>query len=290
MLQAFFISLRPKQWVKNLILFGPLIFSKNLFALDKTLIAAAAFGLFCLLAGSVYLINDLLDLERDRRHPVKRLRPLPSGRLSPAVAVVGAALLAGGSLTAAFSLERFFGVLALAYFLLNLAYSTGLKHVVIVDVMAIAFGFVLRVLGGAAVVSVPATPWLLMCTILLALFLGFAKRRHELTLLSANAEGHRRVLEHYTPYFLDQMILIVSAATVMSYALYTISPETVQHFGTPNLIYTVPFVLYGIFRYLYLVHLRAEGGSPTQAFLTDRPLLVNILLWLISCVLIIERV
>jgi len=156
--------------------------------------------------------------------------------------------------------------------------------------MQIAFGFVLRVLIGAAVISVPASPWLLMCTVVLALFLGFAKRKHELILLSDNAENHRKVLEHYSTDFLDQMIVIVSSATVMSYALYTIWPDTVENFGTNKLIYTVPFVLYGLFRYLYLVNLKEEGGSPTRVLLTDKPLLLNIMLWLTTCVLIIEEI
>ena len=281
-------SMRPKQWVKNLIIFGPLVFSKSLFVPEKLAIVTAGFALFCLTAGSVYLLNDLFDLEKDKNHPNKRLRPLPSGKLKPLYAVIAAVVFAVASLAAAFCFDTGFGIFVALYFVINLAYSSWLKNVVIVDVMSIAMGFVMRVLAGAAVINVVATPWLLMCTVLLALFLGFAKRRREIVLLSGNAEEHRRVLEHYSPYFLDQMILIVSAATVMSYALYTIAPETVDKFGTNKLIYTIPFVLYGVFRYLYLVHLKDEGGNPTRVLLTDWPLFVNIFLWLLSCLLIIE--
>ncbi|RJO65940.1 MAG: decaprenyl-phosphate phosphoribosyltransferase [Myxococcales bacterium] len=288
MLKSLVVSLRPKQWVKNLILYAPLVFSRNFFEWNQTLKVTLGVGVFCLLAGSVYLLNDIVDREKDRLHPLKSKRPLASGALSAKTAWAAFFLLAGAGAAAGFASGTLFGVLALGYFALNVAYSFYLKHVVIIDVMVIAIGFVMRVLAGAAIIEVPATPWLLMCTILLALFLGFAKRRHELVLLNDSADGHRRVLEHYTPYFLDQMMPVVSAATVMSYALYTISPETVAHFGTSKLIYTIPFVLYGIFRYLYLVHLREQGGSPTHAFLSDKPLLINVLLWLAACILIIE--
>ncbi len=290
MLAALLSSMRPKHWVKNFIIFAPLVFSNNLFVLQPALRALAAFGIFCLLAGSVYLLNDLFDIEKDRQHPVKCKRPLPSGKLKPQIAIVVLIAMSLGSLAAAFTIDLLFFSFALAYFVNNLAYSTYVKHIVIVDVMSIAFGFVLRVLAGAAAIDVPTTPWLLMCTVLLALFLGFAKRRHELVLLNDHADSHRKVLVHYTPYFLDQMIMIVAASTVMSYALYTISPETVAHFGTKNLIYTIPFVLYGLFRYLYLAHLKDEGGSPTRVLLTDKPLMFNIFLWLASCVLIVEGV
>lgn len=288
MLRALIVTVRPKQWVKNLILFAPLVFSKKFMEPDGLLAVGLATGVFCLLTGSVYLLNDLFDLEKDRRHPLKKMRPLPSGQLALKAAWTAQIVMSAGALGLAYLLNPGFAAFAGLYFVNNLAYSTRLKHVVIVDVMSIALGFVLRVLAGAVVISVPVTPWLLMCTVLLALFLGFAKRRHELELLEAGAQEHRKVLEHYTPYFLDQMIIIVAAATVMSYALYTIWPDTVAHFGTANLIYTVPFVLYGLFRYLYLVHVKDGGGNPTHAFLTDKPLLANILLWLIACVAIIS--
>ena len=288
MLRALIVTMRPKQWVKNFILFAPLVFSKKFSEPESLLLVVLGLGAFCLLTGSVYLLNDLFDLEKDRRHPLKRMRPLPSGQLSASAAWTAQVLLCGGALVLAYLLNPAFAAFAALYFINNLAYSTRLKHVVIVDVMSIALGFVLRVLAGAALIAVEVTPWLLMCTVLLALFLGFAKRRHELELLEQGAQEHRKVLKQYTPYFLDQMIMIVASATVMSYALYTIWPGTVEHFGTSKLIYTVPFVLYGLFRYLYLVHVQEGGGNPTQAFLTDKPLLANILLWLISCVAIIS--
>ena len=290
MLKALLISIRPTQWVKNLIIFAPLVFAKQLFDQDKILLSTLAFAAFCLLAGAVYLLNDLMDIEKDRKHPEKCKRPLPSGDLSPSVAVSALVVMAAAALGASFWLDVRFGVFAVFYFANNLAYSFFLKHIVIMDVMSIAFGFFIRVLAGAAVIAVPTTPWLLMCTILLSLFLGFAKRRHEIVLLTDQADSHRKVLEHYSPYFLDQMILVVSASTVMSYALYTMSPETVAHFGTTKLIYTVPFVLYGIFRYLYLVHQKSGGGNPTKVLLTDRPLLGVVVLWLLTCILIIEGV
>jgi len=290
MLSQLLISIRPKQWIKNLIIFAPLVFSQNLFSKEPLMMVLLAFALFCFLSGSVYLLNDLLDIEKDRQHPIKCKRPLPSGKLNSKVAIFALVVMSGASLVAAFSISLMVGMIAAIYFINNLLYSTFSKHIVIIDVMQIAFGFVLRVLIGAAVISVPASPWLLMCTVVLALFLGFAKRKHELILLSDNAENHRKVLEHYSTDFLDQMIVIVSSATVMSYALYTIWPDTVENFGTNKLIYTVPFVLYGLFRYLYLVNLKEEGGSPTRVLLTDKPLLLNIMLWLTTCVLIIEEI
>ena len=182
-----------------------------------------------------------------------------------------------------------FGIALALYAFLNILYSLKLKDVVILDVMTISAGFVLRVVSGALLIQVGASEWLIICTVLLSLFLGFSKRRHEITVLESHANDHREVLQHYSPYFLDQMIGIVTASTVMSYALYTISEETVKKFGTNHLIYTVPFVLYGIFRYLYLVHKKVEGGNPTKIALTDRPLLVNILLWIVAVSFIIYK-
>ncbi len=287
MLRYLIKSMRPTQWIKNGIIFAPLVFSRNLFAPEPLGLVLAAFAIFCLLSGTVYLMNDLVDLERDKVHPTKSKRPLASGKLSRGVATFASVLFLALSLGGAFAIGWGFLVVAGLYFIINLLYSSILKHVVIIDVMVISFGFILRVLGGAVVINVPPTPWLLMCTMLLALFLGFAKRRHELVQLD-DANSHRKVLMHYSPYFLDQMIMIVTASTVMSYALYTISADTVEHIGSNHLLYTIPFVLYGIFRYLYLVHLKEGGGSPTRILLTDRPLAVNILLWLVTCVLILE--
>jgi 4-hydroxybenzoate polyprenyltransferase len=279
--------MRPQQWIKNLFLFAALVFSGHLFIKGDLERTVAGFILFSVAASGIYLFNDITDLERDRLHPVKKLRPLPSGRLRVGFAAGASVALAAAGLTGAWFLEPGFGGILLTYVVLNVFYSVRLKHVVILDVMTIAAGFVLRVLAGAAIIAVPTSEWLIICTVLLALFLGFSKRRHELTMLEATADNHRAVLQHYSPYFLDQMIGIVTASTVMSYILYTISDDTVGKFGTKNLIYTVPFVLYGIFRYLYLVHKRDEGGDPTRLALTDRPLLVNTILWICTASAII---
>lgn len=276
------VSLRPTQWVKNLFLFAALIFSQNLLVLSKSVRACWGFVLFCALASSTYLINDLFDLQEDQKHPIKSSRPLPSGRLNRSQTVPMAVLLAAASLAFSFKLHPQFGILALAYFLMNFAYSAFLKHVIILDVMLVAFGFVLRAVAGAVVIEVEISSWLLICTILIALFLALSKRRHELVIMAEESPEHRRVLGEYSPYFLDQMIGVVTASTLMSYTLYTLSPEVVSKLGTANLKFTIPFVLYGIFRYLYLVHQQAKGGSPTKVLLTDRPLMLNILLWFVA--------
>lgn len=272
--------MRPQQWIKNLFIFAALVFSGHLYSSADLTRTIAGFALFSIAASGVYLFNDITDLGRDRLHPVKSRRPLPSGRLRVPTAWTASGVLAAGSLAGAWLLEPAFAGILLTYVALNVLYSLVLKNVVILDVMTIAAGFVLRVLAGAAIISVPTSEWLIICTVLLSLFLGFSKRRHELTMLDASADNHREVLQHYSPYFLDQMIGIVTASTVMSYILYTISEDTIAKFGTKNLIYTVPFVLYGIFRYLYLVHKRDEGGDPTRLALTDRPLLLNTILWI----------
>lgn len=275
-------TMRPKQWIKNLIVFGPLIFSRHLFEAPKILEAAAAFALFSLSASVVYLVNDLADIERDRAHPKKKHRPLPSGRLQPWQALAAALLLGPGGLIAAAAVSPALALVLFVYVAMNLGYSLGLKNVVLIDVMFLASGFVLRVLGGAFAINVPPSEWLVMCTMLLASFLGFAKRRHELVLMENDAASHRKVLSHYSPELLDQLILISTACTLMSYALYTVSPATTARVGSSALMYTVPFVMYGVFRYLYLVHKHDEGGDPTRVFFTDRPLIVDILLWVVA--------
>ena len=222
--------------------------------------------------------------------PVKSLRPIPSGRLGTGTARGAVVVLVVAGMLGGLVIGPGFSWILLCYIAINVLYSLSLKHVVILDVMTIAAGFVLRVLAGAAIIGVPTSEWLIICTVLLSLFLGFSKRRHELTMLEASADTHRAVLQHYSPYFLDQMIGIVTASTVMSYVLYTISEDTVLKFHTKNLIYTVPFVLYGIFRYLYLVHKREQGGDPTRLALTDRPLLLNTILWIVvSSYIIYQR-
>jgi len=272
-------SLRPRQWTKNLLVFAGLIFSENVHRPDRAGRAALAFAAFCLLSGSTYLINDVFDAERDRSHPQKRQRPVASGRVPARVALtVGIALLVG-TCAASFGLSRGFGLVAVVYAILLTTYSAGLKHVVIVDALMIAAGFVLRALGGVVAIEAEFSDWLLLCTILLALFLTFGKRRHELIALEAGAAEHRPILSEYSPQLLDQMIAVVTASTLMAYALYTVSPETHAKLGTGRLPFTIPFVLYGIFRYLYLLYRRDLGGDPSEHLITDRALLVDVALW-----------
>ncbi|HHT9115164.1 MAG: decaprenyl-phosphate phosphoribosyltransferase [Planctomycetes bacterium] len=281
------LSMRPEQWIKNFFVFTALLFSKNLLNPSKDIEAIIGFIIFCMITGCAYMINDFVDLEKDKLHPAKSRRPLASGKLKKDTAVKIVVLVCLASLFFAFYMNILFGIVVLAYFLLNIGYSIYLKNIVIIDVVSIAAGFVLRVLGGAVIISVVASQWLILCTILLSLFLGFSKRRHELILLEDNATSHRKVLEHYSPYFLDQMIAVVTASTLICYALYTMSRDTVEKLGTSKLIYTIPFVLYGIFRYLYLVHQKEEGGSPTEIMFTDKPMIINICLWVISSVVFI---
>jgi 4-hydroxybenzoate polyprenyltransferase len=283
------VSLRPDQWTKNLIVFAALIFAVKLLDPAALALASAAFLIFCVLSGCVYLINDVSDREADRRHPLKRLRPIASGALGAGTALAWAIGLSVAALAAAYALRPVFALTAAAYLALFVLYTHVLKHVVILDVMTIAIGFVLRAVAGGLVIGVPISDWLLVCTILLALFLGLAKRRHEITALADGASGHRRILEEYDPYLLDQMIAIVAAATLVVYVIYCASPETAERFGTPLLVLTTPFPIYGIFRYLYLVHRKHGGGSPSDMLLRDRPLLSCVALWGIAVVLIIYR-
>ena len=283
------ISLRPDQWTKNLIVFAALIFAVKLLDPAALALASAAFLIFCVLSGCVYLINDVSDREADRQHPLKRLRPIASGALGASTALAWAIGLSVVALAAAYALRPLFALTAAAYLALFALYSHTLKHVVILDVMSIAIGFVLRAVAGGLVIGVPVSDWLLVCTILLALFLGLAKRRHEITMLADGASGHRRILEEYDPYLLDQMIAIVAAATLVVYIIYCASPETADRFGTRLLVLTTPFPIYGIFRYLYLVHRKHGGGSPSDLLLRDRPLLSCVALWGIAVVLLIYR-
>jgi len=280
-------SLRPEQWTKNLFVFAGLLFGQQLH--DPVAIgrAVAAFAIFCGLSGAVYLCNDVLDREADRAHPVKRHRPLASRALQPGPALLAAGLLAVGSLGGAFLISQGLGLLGMAYGVLLTLYSVGLKHLVILDVLTISAGFVLRAAAGAVAVNVPISEWLLVCTTLLALFLALSKRRHELTLLADEASGHRPILQEYSPYLLDQLIGVVTASTLVAYSFYAISPDTAARLGTNRLGLTIPFVLYGIFRYLYLVHLKRGGGSPSTLLLTDRPLLICVGLWGLSVTLLL---
>jgi 4-hydroxybenzoate polyprenyltransferase len=281
------ISLRPEQWTKNLFVFAGLLFGHRLFDGGSVLLAFGAFAIFCALSGAVYLFNDVADRAADRAHPLKRHRPIASGELSPRAALVTAGVLGAAALQSAVLLRPALALVAGAYLAILLLYTTALKHVVIVDVLAIAAGFVLRAVAGAVAVDVPISQWLLVCTTLLALFLALSKRRHELTLLNDTATDHRRILEEYSPYLLDQMVGVVTASTLVAYAIYATSSETAGRLGTDRLGLTIPFVLYGIFRYLYLVHQKRGGGSPATLLLSDRPLLACVALWVISVVLIL---
>jgi 4-hydroxybenzoate polyprenyltransferase len=286
MIQALLQTMRPKQWAKNIFVFGALVFDKKLFEPVFFLRTLAAFVMFCLFSSTVYIINDLGDIEKDRQHPVKRNRPLASGRLRSSAAIGTVVGLLVVLLPLAFVLDVWFGIIVLAYLVNNLVYTFWLKNVVIVDVLSVAAGFVLRV--GAGVVVIPTerfSPWIYVCMTLLALFLGFGKRRHELALLASNANNHRRVLDDYSLPFLDEMMGVVTASTVMAYAIYTFSAKGLP--SNHSMMLTVPFVLYAIFRYLYLIHVRGEGGAPEEILLSDLPFLVDVTLWGILVVVLL---
>jgi len=276
--RALLVSMRPRQWTKNLILFAPLIFSARFteaWALGR---AAAAFVLFCIISGVVYLVNDVSDVESDRMHERKRTRPIASGALSVGVAITTAVVLAVLSLGSAFAMSLRFGAVATAYLVLQMAYTYFLKDQVILDVMSISAGFVLRAVAGGVVILVAFSPWLLSCAALLALFLALGKRRHELILLESGAANHRKSLAGYSSQLIDQLVSAVTAATMVTYALYTFfSPTSQKH---QYLMLTVPFVVYGLFRYLYLVHQKHLGGNPEEILLSDAPLIVDIILFL----------
>ncbi len=286
MLGAVLVSLRPRQWVKNLFVFAGLVFGQRLFT-PAVWPALAAFAIFCVLSGAIYLVNDVADRDKDRLHPKKRERPIAAGRLPARVALGVAVVLAAGGLTAAAALSTGVLIVSVAYVTLLAAYSVWLKHIVIVDVLTVAVGFVLRALAGTLAIDVAISGWLLICTVLIALFLALGKRRHEYLTLEGEAARHRPILAEYSAGLLDQMIAVVTASTVTAYALYTMSPETVAKFHTQLLPATLPFVLYGIFRYLYLLYRRRLGGNPSELFLNDRALLVNTACWVLAVLLII---
>ena len=284
---ALIVAMRPRQWIKNSVMFAALVFSRNLAQPVLFWRAAAAFGLFCAISSAVYILNDILDIDNDRRHPIKRRRPIAAGEISiPAAASLGF-VLASLALTGAFFLSQGFAALALIYLVSNLLYSAWLKRIVIVDVMIISSGFVIRAVAGGVVIGVEVSAWLILCAVLLSLFLGFTKRRQELSQLEETATEHRAILKEYSIGFLDQMISIVTSATVVAYFLYTLAPETQDKLGTPYLPLTIPFVLYGIFRYLYLVHRHNLGDNPTVTLYADRPLFINIVLWAVAAVVIL---
>jgi 4-hydroxybenzoate polyprenyltransferase len=291
---AFIKACRPSQWTKNLVVFAAVFFTRKI--TDPTGLATASFAfiLFSFLSSAVYIVNDILDRDEDRQHPQKRHRPIASGALPVPVAVAGGALLAITALVLGFRLSFPFGMTLLTYFVLNLLYSIKLKEVVGLDVLLISTGFVLRAIGGVEALvgrvdDVLLSPWLLVCTLFLSLFLALSKRRVELATLGDGAIGHRAVLAEYSKTLVDHLIVVVASSTIVAYTIYTIWPDTVSKFGTDNLVYTVPFVVYGIFRYLYLVFRKNTGGNPSEVLYKDRPILLTMLLWIGVTFIIIFR-
>ncbi len=283
---ALFQLMRPKQWTKNLVVFAGLVFSANFFNPGMLIRVVQAFAIFCLAAGAIYIFNDIRDVEKDRRHPEKKNRPLAAKKIKPGAATLAGVLLMLASLIWGLTLSGIFTLTVLIYIVLNIAYTSGLKHLVILDVFIITAGFVIRAAAGALVIDVPISSWLLIVTTLISLFLGFAKRRHELITLGDKAPRHRPSLEEYSPELLDQFISIVAAATIIAYSLYAFTSVTAQvhHY----LMLTVPFVIYGILRYLYLVYQKNLGGAPELILLRDKYLIAVILLWILAVGLILH--
>lgn len=281
-LQMYIVQLRPRQWTKNLLVFAALIFSIQKATMDMLMHSVAGFLLFCFVSSCVYILNDFVDREADRQHPEKRHRPMASGAIPAQGALMLGAVLLMGSLATAYVLSSVFGLLLTVYFVLNVAYSFKLKHVVIVDVLIVASGFVLRAIGGGLVIGVALTPWFLICTLLLSIFLAISKRRHEVYALQHDSGSHRKVLEFYSIDLLNQLNSIVTTATIMSYALFTFTSGHTVH-----LMWTLAFVIYGVFRYLYLIHMEDKGGKPEKVLFEDRHLLVTVMLYAFSVALIL---
>ncbi len=280
--------IRPKQWIKNLFAFAALIFAKELFTPDSVLTATRAFAAFCVTASTIYIINDVMDVAADRLHPVKRNRPIASGEISIPAALGIMTLLIGVDMVLVWGMEWRFAAILMTYAILNVLYSFKLKQIVLLDVFIIAAGFMFRVVGGAVAIGVTVSSWLVLCTLFISLFLGFAKRRAELLMVrESGSKTERKVLAVYQVGFLDQMLTIAAAGAVISYALYTVAPRTIETFGTDTLIYTTIFVCYGVFRYLFLIHSSSETENPTAAVTSDTPTLVTVGLWIISCIGII---
>lgn len=286
-LQGLVVEMRPKEWAKNLLVFSGLIFSRSLFEHNNLLLSLGGFAAFCLVSSGIYFFNDLCDINEDKLHPIKKNRPIASGVLNLNLARIVMVLLFTGGSALALSLNYPFACAVAIYLTFSLGYSLGLKNLVILDVLIISCGFVIRAIAGALVLQVEASAWLVLCTSMVALLVGFGKRRHELVLLEENAGSHRASLNDYSLQFLDSMMTICAGAAVVCYALYTMSEDTVARFHTRNLLITLPFVIYGVFRYLFLIHKRKAGGDPVQLLFRDRPTLLNILLWIIAVCLVI---
>ncbi len=278
-------SMRPRQWTKNGIIFFGLVFALRLYDLTAVRTVVAAFILFCLVSSAIYIVNDIVDAERDRLHPTKRFRPIAAGVVSAPTAIAVAAILFLLSIGGSIALSQPFAAMVVLYVILMLAYSFALKHIVLIDVFTIAGGFVIRAAAGALVIDEPISPWLYVCTVLASLFLGFGKRRHELATLDGDQVNHREILHEYSIPLLDHLLVIITASVIMAYSLYTFSAENLPH--NHSMMFTIPFVLYGMFRYLYLVYIRGAGGSPEEIFLQDKPILLSVALWGLAVVVIL---
>ncbi|MCB0651081.1 MAG: decaprenyl-phosphate phosphoribosyltransferase [Saprospiraceae bacterium] len=287
MIRNILISMRPYQWAKNVLVFAALFFSLSFLNIQAIQLSVGAFIAFCLVSSGVYLMNDIRDKKADRLHPVKKNRPIASGNLPVSTALFVLFLLMGLGLVLSFIINQGLFIILIFYVLMNLAYSLGLKKVVLVDVMIIAMGFLLRAVAGAFAIGVAVSPWLFICTLMLALLLVFGKRRHELAMLQAEAGKHRKSLEQYSLPFLDGLMFISAGAAIVTYSLYTMAEEVVSRFGTQWLLATTPLAIYGVFRYLYLVYIKKDGGDPTKLMITDKPFLINALLWVLSVISIL---
>lgn len=281
--------MRPHQWVKNSFVLTGLIFGHAWHSPTLVIQAFTAFAAFCLISSTIYVINDIIDIEEDKHHPTKRNRPLPSGKLTISTAAIFAAILGVAGLLLAALASYKVVIILLIYGLMNLAYSVKLKHIVILDVFIIATGFMLRILAGTLGLGIPPSQWLLLCGLMVTLFLGFSKRRAEIIVLSGDKTAHRKVLEEYSPVLLDKMIVITAAGLIMSYSLYTMSAETILIHRTANLVYTVPFVIYGVFRYIYLLHHQRSGGDPSRDLVRDPHMLTVLLAWFITTIVLIAH-
>ncbi len=280
-------ALRPQQWIKNLLIFVPLVFGKQLFNSLAFLKSVAVFFIFSLTAGTGYLINDLLDLKKDKCHPKKHLRHIASGKISIKQTQITALVLGVLSVTASFVLDNYFGWIIIAYLILNLIYTKLLKEIVMIDVFCLSAFFLLRIIGGSVIVGVRMSHWVILMTVLLALFLGFNKRRQELSLFGNNPVAYRPVLNKYSVHLIDRLTVVIIFLIVVSYTFYTVDERTVGYFGTGHLIYSAPFVFFGIFRYLYLIHKLNQDGDPTRMLLSDKIMKIDLVLWVIVCILVI---
>jgi 4-hydroxybenzoate polyprenyltransferase len=287
MLKAILKTFRIKQWAKNLLIFAPLIFAQDLNHIGQASEAIMAFVSFCLISSTMYFINDINDVLSDRYHPIKRLRPIAAGEVSIPMAYSTSTIILFIGLLLAYLVGFDFLVVAFVYLVMTFSYSQWLKKVVILDVLMVAFGFVLRAYAGSVAIGVVFSPWLLVTTLFLALFLTLGKRRHELVILGDKASTHRRILSQYSREFLDQLIMVVGTSSLLSYTLYTLAPETVVRFGSSGLSYTLPIVIYGLFRYFYLIYLKGGGGDPTEVLYSDGPILISVGLWIMAVVVII---